>query len=488
MEKLQAYTKFAKSIFAVGFLDFMGVVSGLVFLSLITKMLGAQDYGIWIQIRVLMSLAVALTFLGLQEALIRFIPGGKNQEEIREGVYSSLFLIFFLNAVIGLLLLVFTGRISAFLHVDQLFVRLLSLIIILESLSTFFLVVIRAIKEIRNYFWIMTLKLFGEIVLVVSVVLLGQGLLGAIVSMLIIRILIFSILILYVIKKIGFAYPSFSLTKKYLSFSLPTMVDGLSYWMITSSDRFFIAFFLGVAFVGYYVPAYSIGSLLAFFIFPMAFMLSTMLPKLFDENNVHEVKNYLSYSLKYLLCLMIPAIFGLSAVSRQLLTFFSTQEIADRAFFVVPFVAVSILFYGVIYFFAQILALAKKTKITALVWLVSAFLNLVLNIIFIPMLGILGAAIATLAAYLCALVLMRRFAFKELRFKIDWYFIGKVLMASIFMGISIAWLNLPGASGLIVEILLGVVIYIMLMVLFKGIDAKEINFLKKLLTRESHIS
>lgn len=481
MERLQAYKKFAKSIFLVGFLDFMGMVQGLVFLSLITKILGTQDYGIWVQIRILMTLAVAFTFLGLQEALIRFIPGEKSEEKVREGIYSSFFLIFFINLIVSLFLMAFAGYISILLKFDSIFIRLLSLIVIFESLSAFFLVVVRSMKEIRKYFWTVALKLIGEIGLVTAVIFIGHGLIGAIFSILVVRVIIFLVLIFYITKKISFKYPNFSLVKKYLSFSLPTMMDGISYWVVTSSDRFFIAFFLGVTFVGYYVSAYSIGSLLVFFIFPLAFMLSTILPKLFDENNLDEVKDYLRHSLKYLLLLIIPSTFGLSVLSRKLLILFSTKEISDEAFFLVPFIATSIFFYGVIYFFAQILVLAKKTKTIALVWLISALLNLALNIIFIPILGILGAAISTLAAYFCALILMYYFSFKEFHFKIEWYFILKTLMASVFMALPILWLDLSGLLGLILEILLGAVIYLILIMALKGIDKKEINFLKNLI-------
>ena len=186
-----SYLKFVKNIFTVGFLDLLGIIQGLVFLSLITKILGAQDYGIWSQLRVTMSLAIAFTFLGLHEALIRFIPGEKDKEKAKEGVYSSLALVFFINLIIALFLMIFSGYVSMFLKFDQIFVKLLSLIIIFESLNTIFLVVIRAIREIGKYFWFVTSKMLLEIGLVVIIILQGYGLLEVVVSYLAIKILLF---------------------------------------------------------------------------------------------------------------------------------------------------------------------------------------------------------------------------------------------------------------------------------------------------------
>lgn len=475
-----SYVKLAKNIFTVGFLDLLGMVQGLFFLSLITKILGAQDYGIWSQIRVTMSLVVSFSFLGLHESLVRFIPGEKDKENIKEGVYSSAAIAFLINLAVAFLLMVFSGPISLFLKFDQIFVRLLSLIIIFESLNTIFLVVIRVLREIGKYFWFVTSKMLLEIGMLTVIMLFGYGLLEAVVSFLIIRIIVFLSLSIYIISKIGFKLPDFSLIKKYLSFGLPTMADGASYWMITSLDRYLIGFFLGIIFVGYYVPAYSVAYIISIFIFPVSFMLSVVLPKFFDDNNVKEVKNHLRYSLKYFLAVIIPAVFGVSILSRELLVIFSTKEIADNAYFVVPFIALSIAMYGATYFFSQILVLAKKTKVIASIWVASALLNLGLNLIFIPVFGILGAAITTFLAYFFSLALIYFLASRELKFTIEWNFIFKSLIASVFMGFFVYWINLQGFWGLMLSILFGIAVYFVLMALFKGLDKKEIIFFKKL--------
>src|SRR3989344_349011 len=462
-----SYLTFAKNILTVGFLDLLGIIQGLIFLSLITKILGAQDYGIWSQIRVTMSLVVSFTFLGLHEALIRFIPSEKDGEGVKEGVYSSVSLVFFINVVIALLLMVFSGYVAIFLKFDQVFVKLLSLIIIFESLNTIFLVVIRAMKEIGKYFWFVVFKMLLEIGLLIGMVLLGYGLLGVVISFLVIRLIIFLSLSIYIINKIGFKFPNFSSMKKYLFFGFPTIADGASYWMITSSDRYLIGFFLGIVFVGYYVPAYSIGYMISIFIFPVSFMLSVVLPKLFDVNNIEEVKNYLRYSLKYFLAVAVPATFGISILSKELLIIFSTKEIAENAYFVVPFIASSIAIYGVTYFFSQILILAKKTKMVASVWTIVAFVNVGLNVMFIPIFGLLGAAITTLLAYFFSFVLMYALAFREFQFTIEWNFIVKIFIASMVMSLFIFFSGLHGLVGLLLSILSGIIIYLVLMVLCK---------------------
>lgn len=478
---MYSYLKFAKQTLLIGALNVLGMIQGLVFLPIITKILGAEDYGIWTQIRITISLLVPFTFFGLCESLRRFLSGEKDGKKIQEGVYSSLAIISGVTLVMALFIIIFSGPVAVFLRFDQIFVKLLSLIIIFESLGTVLLTVVLSRREIEKYFWFAVSKMFGETGLIIGAILLGYGLYGVVLSFLFVRIAIFLILSAYIIKTIGAKIPNFSLIRDYLRFGLPTMADGISYWAVTSVDRYVIGFYLGMLFVGYYAPAYSLGMLLVFFIVPVMSVLPVVLPKFFDENNLDEVKNYLSYSLKYFLLIMTPAAFGLSILSRQLLVIFSTEEIAVNAYLVVPFIAASMFIYGVICFFSQILILVKKTKLIAIIWAIAAFLNLGLNIIFIPKFGIMAAAIITLMSYFCALILMRHFAFKELQFRIDWNFIIKSITASTLMVSFIGWFNPEGLFNVILSIILGALIYVILIFLFRGVGKKEVNFLKELI-------
>ena len=268
-------------------------------------------------------------------------------------------------------------------------------------------------------------QMVGQVLLIVGSVFLGHGLYGVVLSFLLIRLITFLILFIYILKKIGIIIPTFSPIKKYLSFSLPLLGGGLSYWVVASSDRYLINLFWGV--------------------------------------------------------IVIPSVFGLSVLSRQLLIIFSTKEIADNGYFITPFITLSILFYGVSCFFCQILVLAKKTKINATIWTVSALLNFGLNLIFIPIFGILAAAITTLLSYLFSFGLIWYFAFKEFKFEIDWQFIIKSIIASVLMSLFIIQFDPIGLLNVLIAMVLAVLVYGVLIFLFKGISKKEIYFFKDLI-------
>ena len=478
---MYSYFKFAKHTFLIGTLHALGIIQSLVFLPIITKILGAGDYGIWVQIKATMGLLIPLGFFGLQDSLVRFLSGEKNNEKIQEGVYSSLAFTSGATLIMALILTVFSGPIAVFFQFAPIFIKLLGLILIFESLNSAFLTIIQARREIEKYFWFSILKTLGETGLIIGAIVLGYGLSGAIFFLLLGRIAIFLILFIYIIKKIGIKVPDFSLLADYLRFGMPTMTNNFSYWVVASADRYIIGLFLGILFVGYYAPAYSIGMLLVFFIIPITSILTVVLPKFFDENNFDEVRKYLSYSLKYFLLIMTPAVFGMSILSRQLLEILSTKEIAANSYFVVPFIAAAMFVYGIACFFNQILFLVKKTKLIAVIWGVAAFINLGLNAIFIPIFGILAAAIITLISYFCVFLLIWYFAFKELKFRIDWNFMAKSMVASAIMVLFVWWLNPWGIFNVILSIICAVVIYGILIFLFRGVGKKEVIFLKELI-------
>lgn len=482
-----SYYRFTKNIGLVAITNSLNALRGIIILPIITKLLGAANYGIWAQLGVTLSLITPFTLLGLSGAVIRFLAAEKEKKEIQEGAYSVLTLVFLTGIITALALIIFSEPVGNFFQAPPVFIKILSLIILFECLISVLMSLLQAFQEIGKYSFFSILKTFGEVGLVIGAVLLGYQLQGAVISLLVIRILIFLMLFGLIFKKIGIKIPNFSKIREYLSFSLPRVLSSASYWMVTSSDRYLIGFFLGVLFVGYYTPAYSIGDTINFFLYPLFTILPVVLSKSFDENKINEVKNYLKYSLKYFLMIAIPAVFGLSVLSRQLLIIFSTPEIASNSYYVTPFIALSILFYGIASLNNQILMLVKKTKITGNIWLAAALLNLGLNFIFIPRFGILGAAFTTLLAYLFALVLTFYFSSKELTFEIDWKFIIKSIFSSTLMVLFIIWFEPIGLPNVLIAILAGAVLYGILIFFLKGIREKEIEFLKGFLRKQGKI-
>ena len=109
-----SYQKFTKDIGIIGLTELIIALKGLIILPVITKLLGAENYGTWAQIIVTLGLITPFATLGLPYTLVRFLAAEKDRKEIRDGVWSVITVILGMAIVITSILIFFSGQISQF--------------------------------------------------------------------------------------------------------------------------------------------------------------------------------------------------------------------------------------------------------------------------------------------------------------------------------------------------------------------------------------
>lgn len=476
-----SYQKFTKDVLIYGAATAFITLGSIILIPIITKTLGAHGYGIWAQVQVTISIAMVLAGLGLLAGMLRFLPAQTNKEEIQEGFYSVFCFVSLAALIISVIFIIFADFIAgALFNGATAIVRVTGLIILVQSLDTVFLTLFRVFQQVKRYSLFMIANSYGQIGLIAYLVLNGHGILSVVLAVLSIQVLLLFILFFIVKAQIGIKRPHFRRMKEYFNYGMPTIPMSMASWVTTSSDRYVIAYFLGATSVGTYSAAYVLGSIPFMVAGVLGFVLPPPLFKLYDEGRISEVKTHLSYSLKYLLALAIPFVFGAAMLAEPVLRLFSTAEIASEGYPILPLVALSILFVCANSVICLILGLVKKMKLVGAIYIVAAAVNLGLNILVVPYLGILGAAITTLISYSLVLGLTTYYSFKELRFSIDWRFIIKSLVASAIMS-SVIWLMHPQSSlATIITVVVGVAVYGVALLLLKGVSKEEFKFFKQL--------
>ncbi len=478
------YQKFAKDVSIIGSAKVLIALKGIVFLPLLTKTLGAKDYGIWSQVSVLASLAVGLVGLGLPFAMTRFLPAMTSKEEIQDDFWSVFCTVFLAAAVLSLVIIANASFIAdAFFEGETSIVRITGIIILVESLDGVLLSFYRSFRQMIRHSFFTIASAYFQLGLIAYLVLSGHGILGIIVAVLVIKVFLFIVLFILIQAQVGIRRPHFFRIREYLHFGLPTTPGNVFAFVVGSSDKYVIAYFLGSASVGIYSAGYVLGSIPFMLAAVLGFVLPPALSKSYDEGNLGEVKKHLSYSLKYYLAVTIPFFFGSIVLSKPVLSLFSTPEMANDGYFVIPIVALGILFYGAYAVVGQILVVTKKTKIIGLIWIIAGVVNLGLNIVVVPFLGIVGAALTTLFAYLLAFIMGSYYSFREFKFDMDWRFVLKSTIASLVMAFIICQINPSSGLATIVTVVIGVSIYAVFILLLRGFKKEEFIFLRGLLRR-----
>ena len=188
----------------------------------------------------------------------------------------------------------------------------------------------------------------------------------------------------------------------------------------------------------------------------------------------------MSHSLRYFLLVSIPAVFGLSALAKPMLSIFTTEDFLS-GWLVIPIIALSGLLAGVVQIFINTLFIVKKTKAQTYINLAGAVSNTLINLFLIPSVGIVGAALSTLFAYFLMAALCMHMSLKY--FKHDFYYlnIAKSILSSMTMYFFISRIDITSIRGLFQAAGIGMFIYLLAMFLLGGFNNQELSLIKKYL-------
>lgn len=414
------------AVFAVG--AFGSKILLFLLVPLYTNCMTASEYGIADLVSTTSTLVIPLVSLSIQEALFRFaFDKSYGSRELLKCFY----LVVCIGSVVVLLLGLCFNVFSLLSGYELEFV-LLSIVGLVRDAYALY---VKASDKTRLF----TLDALLYVVYlcggnIVALVVLDAGILGYLYSMIIAKLL--SLLFLFAFSKLPkVVVPigvNWSLLKEMLGYSIPMVLNSISWWVMNYADRYIISILLGSASMGIFAVATRIPSLISTFVsvFNQSWAITSI--KEFegekDESlyeNVFAVFNCgVSLLTGFVLLIIHP--------------FMSVYVGSDfrPAANAVPFLLLGALYLAYSSFFGIIFNSARKTKglMSSSIW--GALVNIALSLALVPWIGILGASIATAAAY-CAtfvhrLVHSRRIMSFNIQFK------RFVLLNLLLLGMGVA--------------------------------------------------
>lgn len=483
---MEQYKKFTKDVLLLGLVTVFISLQQIILLPLLTKTLGAGNYGIWCSILLTVELISLIASLALGSAIIRFFAK-VNKKEIQRGLSSILLTSSITGFLFSVLLFFISDIIAIYIFKDittSFFIKLASIMVLITTLNVIIVNFFNSLRKIYTYSFLLALQSIGELSFVFYLVLNGFGLGGAVVGSLLAKLVVFGAGALFVKFKIKLKKPKFSLLKKYLYYSLPIVPLALFSWVLHSSDIYILGFFKGTIEIGIYSLVYSISKVMFLFMGPIGLILYPAISRAWDNKRFAEAKTYLSYSMKYFLLLAIPTAVGLIILAKPLIQIISTSEFLS-GYLLFPLIAIGLLLYKSAEVFMYILTSKKQTKLISKIYGFGALTNIILNFIFIPFFGMYGAAFTTFLTYSGIFLIMIFRAYTQFKFNMNFKFIIKSIIASTVMAIIIYLFNIISLFMLIFTILLGVIIYSSTIILMKGITRKELKFFYKIIFKKN---
>jgi O-antigen/teichoic acid export membrane protein len=451
---------------------------GLIAIPLIVKLLGTSQYGVWVQTLALIDFAGSLVGLNLYHPLVRFLAEKPNSGK---SIYSTLLTATVATSIAGVVVVYLTaGAISRYVLGDAGYawhIRASALLVLCYNVRLINLNVYRAVGRLRQRSLVELLSTFGLLLSIGLLLWRGYGLLSIFLFMAGWEAVVGLLLTAYLGRLIGWGKLDQGILMKALRYALPLLPAGLSVWMLDRGDRLVIGYYLGPKWIGIYSANYALASLLIMLQTPLQMTLFPKVSALWETQRASALR-YISVSNKLFLTLAIPFAVALAILARSLLTRFGNEEIAAASGLMTFLVSCGALLWGVSIMQAQIFYGARRTIVVGVVTVVAALLNLLLNIILVPVWGASGAAFSTLVCYMLTCVTFYLFSRQTARINFYWSHILKCLAATLLMAIVLrVMLNVwPGAIA--ITMFAGGLTYCVSLWLMRAIAPAEVELLK----------
>ncbi len=280
---------------------------------------------------------------------------------------------------------------------------------------------------------------------VLLVVVLDKGPLGVIVGNFTGTLLVYASLLGYRREQLGLELDR-PLLREMNRFGLPLVPTALFLWLTNFSDRFFLIKLADAAEVGLYSVGVRLASAMVLLLtaFRMAWPAFA-----FSISDDEEAKRTYAWVLTYLVVITAWVATALALLSPWLVRLLTKPDFYSASQVVGPLAFAAVAFAGYIVIAIGI-GRARRTQFNWVITGAAAVINVVLNLILIPPYGMMGAAVATVAAYVTMFVGMAWWSQRVFPVPYQW---RRVFTAAL-VGVALVVAGKLSGTGLTVAILL----------------------------------
>lgn len=382
-----------------------------------TSLLSTEEYGTVDLLNTLISLCLPIVTFQIEQALFRHLIDSRNNEsEIKNTITTTLVTI----TVQSIIYLLLFAIIAPFIHNQYKYY--LATNVIACIFSSIMLQISRGLGDNKKYAVGSFITAFTTVILnVIFIVGFRWGAYGMLTASLIGNIVcsIYIFITKKVYKYIKFKLYSKELLKKLWKYSLPLIPNAISWWIFNSSDRIIVSSVLGIGENGILSAAYKFSSvyITIYNIFNMTWTESASL-HINDKDNGEFFSKIINTTLK----LFTAVCFGIIACMPFIFPIMINEKFGS-AYNQIPILMLSSLFNVVVGLISVIYIAKKDTKAVAKTSVMSAIINLVVNLCLIKFIGLYAASISTLAAYFIMSIYRLHDVKKYITIKLDKKFI-----------------------------------------------------------------
>lgn len=392
---------YIKSALKNSFIYSIGNIStkliGIILVPLYTRHLSLNDYGMLSILEVSSQLLIAVFSANLYTAFFRWY-WEKEYIDRQKSIFFTTFLsLIFISGLMVVGVFGFSGRLSILLFDKTNFCNLIKIMAVAAAFQIFMdlsSALMRVQEKPTLYVSTNVTKLvFTFILTIVFVGKFNWGI-GGIYKAQILGYIIYFILVSgYLFRNIRVKL-ELRILQSMIRFSLPLMISSISGVLLSVADRFCLKFLGELSYVGLYSLGYKIASTIKVFIISSVNLaISPMIYKVMDKPNN---KRFYSKIMTYFAFGTMIFVIGLSVFGQEIIKVLAKNKEFWNAYHVIPIIAFSFFFEMLRDTALTGLNITKRTPVIARIIIFSSMLNIVTNVILIPLFNYLGSAFSSL--------------------------------------------------------------------------------------------
>jgi len=456
--------------FGIVFTNVMGFVNN----AIITRVLGAELYGLFVLATNIITFIGYIAQLGFSSTLVRYVSFFTGKQEFGKAKGTILYglrLLFFFSIFLGVVSFLLSPLISqTIFHRTELtsLLRILTIALPFMGATVIFLAALVGLKLIKHY--VISINIINPVAFLIAILaifLLGYSLTSLIWAWILVAVIV-SIFSFYFLNKEYFinqrkVEPIIE-KKELWSFARPMYLNGFVNNAIKVAPVLIIGYFMPDNEVGIFNISFKVALLVSFSLLAFRQIFAPSVSALFARGEIQLIEELNKTITKWIFTISLIVFFNIVLFAEPILNVFGAEFIIGTNILLI--LALGELISSGMGLAGNILEMSGRPKVELVNSVVTLFLLLVLNYFMIPAFGITGAAISySVTIVLVSLIrVIELFVFEKIHpFKFSYL---KPVVAGVVAFAIVFWLKNLVIVSMYWEMVVGAIIFIVLFISF----------------------
>jgi len=454
---MQQYKKFALDVSWTLLSSVITIVVGFLLRIVLARWLGANDLGVYQMTLTIYGVFVLIATFGIPAALVKFVAEYKENDKKLHQITSCGFInAILLGIIIGTIIFFISPTLANVFDMPELKVmlKILSVIFPFASVYQTQTGILNGLRKMNCYAMLIICQSVSMCIFIVTFILLGYGIGGAI-SGLVLSVVGTCLLGIIITRDfLGIDLKGYiQNTKRVLSFGGQMFMANAVNLITNQADFLLIGYFLTATDIGYYSVAVSIASFITLIPLSIQKITYPATSEYWANGDTFTLSRMIDKAMRYSTCVLLIFGLGIGFFSKEIITILFGRDFIYATLPLCVLLIARVIRGGVVVSIGSSLAAVGRPDLNLKIGSISAVTNVILNILFIPSFGILGAAIATTMSLLLGASIFIGFAIRLLPMKIDinlylkvagitlaavaLFFVYKYMVTTYLLGVSI---------------------------------------------------